>query len=73
MTGVSFADYGFTGLDQMSFIHGPSLWVMDGVMVGYLAVVVGVATLTWRFIEEPGRKLFRHRPASVQLAAAQPA
>jgi len=73
MTGVSFAAYGFTGLDQMSFIHGPSLWVMDGVMVGYLAVVVGVATLTWRFIEEPGRKLFRHRPASVQLAAAQPA
>jgi peptidoglycan/LPS O-acetylase OafA/YrhL len=69
LSGVNFTTLGFAGIDQMSFVYGPSKWVMDGVMLAYLALVIAVATQTFKYIEEPGRKLFsparKSRPRAV--------
>jgi peptidoglycan/LPS O-acetylase OafA/YrhL len=74
VTGVPISAFGFHGLDRMDFISGPSPWIMDGVMVGYLAIVIAAASQTYRFIEQPGRTLFRPRRANPAPAtAAQPA
>jgi peptidoglycan/LPS O-acetylase OafA/YrhL len=73
-TGFHISALGFDGLDRMAFISGPSLWIMDGVMIGYLAIVIAVASQTYRFIEQPGRTLFGLRPPQApRTAAAQPA
>jgi peptidoglycan/LPS O-acetylase OafA/YrhL len=55
---VRLADFGYSGLDEMTFLVGPSKWLLDGVMLAYLAVVIAVATQTHRLIEVPGRRLF---------------
>jgi peptidoglycan/LPS O-acetylase OafA/YrhL len=72
-SGVNFERLGFAGIDQMSFVYGPNKWVMDGVMLVYLALVIAVATQTFKYIEEPGRKLFspaRKRPVAAFSASA---
>jgi len=43
------------GIEVMDF--GPS-WLMDLVALGYLITVVICATLTYRFVEVPGRRFF---------------
>jgi peptidoglycan/LPS O-acetylase OafA/YrhL len=55
---VRLADFGYAGLDAMTFLSGPSTWILDGAMLAYLAVVIAAATQTHRLIEVPGRKLF---------------
>jgi peptidoglycan/LPS O-acetylase OafA/YrhL len=55
VTRISLTTFGYTGLDQMLFVSGPSKWLLDGVMLVYLAVVIAVATQTYKFIEVPGR------------------
>lgn len=74
VTRVNFETLGFAGIDQMSFVYGPNKWVMDGVMLVYLAVVIAVATQTYKYIEEPGRRLFsaarRPRPQALAAQAA---
>jgi peptidoglycan/LPS O-acetylase OafA/YrhL len=73
-TGVHVSALGFEGLDQMAFISGPSPWIMDGMMIGYLAIVIAVASQTYRFIEQPGRALFGpRRTKAPRTAAPQPA
>ena len=70
---VDFAAFGFTGLDQMSFVRGPSKLMMDGVMVGYLILVVAAADWAFKYIEGPGRKLLtapRRAPAPALTAQA---
>jgi peptidoglycan/LPS O-acetylase OafA/YrhL len=57
-SGLRFETLGFSGIDHMSFVYGPSKWVMDGVMAVYLALVIAVASQTFKYVEEPGRKLF---------------
>jgi peptidoglycan/LPS O-acetylase OafA/YrhL len=48
---------------------------MDGVMLLYLALVIAVATQTFKYIEEPGRKLFSpaRTPRPKPLSAISPA
>ncbi len=33
-------------------------WVMDALTLGYVAVVLAVASLSYRFVEQPGQRLF---------------
>jgi peptidoglycan/LPS O-acetylase OafA/YrhL len=74
VSGVNFATLGFAGIDQMSFVYGPNKWVMDAIMLVYLAIVIAVATQTYRYIEEPGRRLFSpSRKVRPQASAAQDA
>jgi peptidoglycan/LPS O-acetylase OafA/YrhL len=42
----------------MSFSH---VWTMSVLFVGYLVVVVALAAVTYRFIEQPGRRFFNRR------------
>ncbi len=71
VSGVNFAALGYTGLDQMSFVSGPSMWTLDGAMLVYLVVVIVVARWTYRVIEGPGRQLFDPRPQrAARLVAA---
>jgi peptidoglycan/LPS O-acetylase OafA/YrhL len=42
----------------MSFSH---VWTMSVLLVGYLVVVVALAAVTYRFIEQPGRRFFNRR------------
>lgn len=44
------------GGETMLTYGGP--WAMDLLMVAFVAVVIGVASLTYRFVEDPGRNLF---------------
>lgn len=53
--------------DMLSF-GGPL--VMDGLALAYILVVVGVASLTYRFIEVPGRDVFRRLSAGKTKTAA---
>jgi peptidoglycan/LPS O-acetylase OafA/YrhL len=57
LSGLHLSAFGYSGLDQMTFISGPSKLLLDGVMVVYLVVVVAVATQTFKYIEGPGRTL----------------
>jgi peptidoglycan/LPS O-acetylase OafA/YrhL len=47
----------FARVDGVVAITGPT-WFTTAVLVFYLAMVVGVASLTYRYIELPGQKLF---------------
>jgi peptidoglycan/LPS O-acetylase OafA/YrhL len=73
VSGLNLETVGFAGLDQMNFVYGPNKWVMDGVMLAYLAIVIAVAGQTFKYIEEPGRKLFSVRRAKAPALAAQAA
>ena len=75
VSGVNFETLGFAGIDRMSFVYGPSKWVMDGVMIAYLGLVIAVATQTFKYIEEPGRKFFSpsrgtHRSVALALGGS---
>jgi len=68
VTGNNLTTFGYTGLDQMLFVSGPSKWLLDGVMLFYLAVVIAVASQTFKFVEGPGRDIINStlnlRPSS---------
>lgn len=49
---------------------GPA-YLMDALAVGYLAVVVGVAALCYKFVEEPGRDFFNRISRSLKTFRPQ--
>jgi peptidoglycan/LPS O-acetylase OafA/YrhL len=63
--------------DGSRLLGGISPFILDALLVVYLAVIVGLSLLTYRFIEEPGRRLFArmagrysYRPRHTKRAVA---
>jgi len=85
-----FMRHGFTALQKLSghamFVkagdHLPDvalisvggMWTMDALATAYLAVVVGCSAVTYRFVENPGRRYFNRLAAewAAGRAAEQP-
>jgi peptidoglycan/LPS O-acetylase OafA/YrhL len=53
-----FAEFVGPGGAVHRTIANVSPWLLDAVAVGYLAAVIGLASLTWRYVEEPGQRYF---------------
>ena len=47
----------FARIDDVVTVIGPT-WFTTAVIVGYLALVVGIASVTYRLVELPGQRLF---------------
>jgi len=64
LTGIPKAISSKTSINMFTTINGDpyvfykSLWLMDLFVVFYVAVIIGLAMLTFRFIENPGRRFF---------------
>lgn len=58
-----------TALRQIAF---GDVWTMDLVVLAYLLAVIGVAALTWRFVEMPGQQLFNGASAANMPRAMMP-
>ena len=65
-----------TDVDTFMTINGKerlatNIWMGDALTLLYLAVVIAVSILTYKYIEEPGRKYFRKTtPATKPLPAS---
>ena len=44
--------------DGSRLLGGVNPFILDALLLVYLAVILGLSLLTYRFIEEPGRRLF---------------
>ena len=69
---LDYAQMGMHGLDDGWFIRLPTQGAMDPFVLVYLAVVILVASQTYRFIEQPGRALIRPPRRSRPLASITP-
>ena len=48
----------------------PNLWLMDGVVLAYLAAVIAAAAPTYRMVERPGQRFFNRAAARMAAPAA---
>ena len=55
---IDYTAFGVSGVEDITFIRLGPPWVADVVTAAYLTLVVAVAGWTYRWIEQPGRKLF---------------
>jgi peptidoglycan/LPS O-acetylase OafA/YrhL len=47
-------------------------WRADALTLGYIACVIGISALTWRWVEIPGQRLFGKNVSRSGLAVASP-
>lgn len=57
---------------QLRVLTHPSMALLDALHLGYLAVVLGLAPLTYRYVEEPGRRAFNALARRIDAADRQP-
>ena len=60
----------FARVDDVATIVGPG-WLTTAITLGYVAVVIGLSSLTYRYIELPGQRWFgrwARRPAASNVA-----
>lgn len=53
---LGFSAIGTTKIGTVTAIDGPA-WLMDLTLVIYLAVILGLGALTYRFVEDPARRV----------------
>src|SRR5690349_4951921 len=44
--------------NPVELVYIGNRWAMDGLAIAYLLLVIGIAAVTYRLIEQPGRRFF---------------
>jgi peptidoglycan/LPS O-acetylase OafA/YrhL len=72
MAHIDYAAHGVSGVETVNFIRFRAFWFADAVTAIYLGVVVVFAGCTYRWIEQPSRKLFSRKFFGQGASARQP-
>lgn len=69
LLGVQLAPTVISDGVEIRYVSFADPWVMDVFVVLYVLTVVGIARLTWAWIEMPGQRLWNYRPETQALQA----